>query len=77
LGKLLKIKIRSSIKSEDVELQISNRKRGHELKEHYLEKIGNKNGKVRLFCMGQEIEDNEFLSNYNMENQYVLLALLL
>ncbi len=49
-------------------------KKGKDLKKAYLEKMGSPGDKMRLFCIGQEIEDEVPLYKYEFANGYVMIC---
>ncbi len=58
----------------DTKIEIENSKKGKDLKRIYLEKMGKTNEKIRLFCIGQEVEDDAPLHKYNFVNGYVMIC---
>ena len=73
------MKIRGSGRIADIAIRISRLKKGKDLKSAYVEKQEQAQSqhkkKVRLFCVGREIEDAEFLYKYDLANDFVLIAL--
>ncbi len=69
-----KLKIRKVNEVQDVALEIPDTKTGKDLKNAYLEKIGKKGEKIRLFCIGQEIASHKQIYVYGICNDYVLIC---
>lgn len=48
--------------------------KGSELKQMFREKAGNPKGRVRIFCVGQEILDNVPLAKYELAENFVMIS---
>ncbi len=70
------MKIRKVNEVQDVPITIEDTKTGKDLKNAYLEKIGKKDAKIRLFCTGQELSNTKFLYKYGLDNNYVVICYL-
>ena len=57
-----------------VELEVQSNMKTTELKDIVNEKMGNDKIKIRLFCVGQELEDKMSLSKYNIANNYTVIC---
>lgn len=55
-------------------VEVKNTIRGSELKEILREKLNHPKGAIRLFCVGQEINDNKTLSAYALSNDFVVIS---
>ncbi len=64
-------------KADDATIKISNLKKGRDLKQQYSKEVNIPSSKkLRLFCVGQEIEDTEPLHKYSFSNNFVIIVLL-
>lgn len=64
-----------SAKSGDVTLTVSNLLSILEFKEKYLEKLGDANLKpdnLRMFCLGKELKDDQFLYSYDIIDEMTI-----
>lgn len=64
-----------SAKSGDVTLTVSNLLSILEFKEKYLEKLGDPNLKpdnLRMFCLGKELKDDQFLYSYDIIDEMTI-----
>ena len=57
-----------------LKLTIQNNMKGVELKKLINEKLENKEKKLRMFCIGQEIEDKSTISKYNINEDYAIIC---
>jgi hypothetical protein len=57
-----------------VEISIEDTKTGMDLKKAYLDKVGKTNEKIRMFCIGQEIQNSKRLYSYQIGNNFVIIV---
>ncbi len=67
--------MRTAGQEADVSVSIVSTKRGIDLKNEYLKLRNRPEAKIRLFCLGSEIEDHMRLSDYKLDDDYVLIVM--
>eukprot|EP00826_Nyctotherus_ovalis_P042469 TRINITY_DN4372_c0_g1_i11.p1 TRINITY_DN4372_c0_g1~~TRINITY_DN4372_c0_g1_i11.p1 ORF type:complete len:126 (+),score=29.04 TRINITY_DN4372_c0_g1_i11:650-1027(+) len=71
-GETITLKVIQSEKT--IELQVQSNIKGKDFKKIVNEKMGNEQQKIRLFCVGQELDDKVALAKYKLADKYAVIC---